>query len=148
MSWDVSPKWINSLNCESPKLSNSSFIRYSTAFTSWFVTLSICFILFAESIEKSLYRFLKSLNLSEGNSLSWLKGIWHKLIKYSTSTFILYFINADSEKYFCKLLVLELYLPSIGDIAVKELNVILKFLNWVQNYKIWIRWYLLYDIIS
>ena len=54
MSWDVNPKWINSLNSERDKSSNFSLIKYSTALTSWLVIDSISLILIASSEEKSV----------------------------------------------------------------------------------------------
>ena len=52
MSWDVRPKCINSLWSARPNLSNSSLMKYSTAFTSWFVMLSISLIRWASSCLK------------------------------------------------------------------------------------------------
>ena len=57
----------------------------------------------------------------------------HKAIKYSTSTKSRYFIKDSSEKYCLKFSVFWLYLPSIGDIAVKEVKSILHVLNEAAN---------------
>jgi hypothetical protein len=51
ISCDVSPKWINSPIFSSALPEILSFIKYSTAFTSWFVIFSISLILRASSIE-------------------------------------------------------------------------------------------------
>ena len=66
MSCEVNPKWINSLNSCSPNLSNSSLIKYSTAFTSWLVMLSMSLILWASLSLKFVYKSLNSENLLLG----------------------------------------------------------------------------------
>ena len=54
MSCEVSPKWMNSLCWDNPKLSNAFLMKYSTAFTSWLVTFSVSLIQSASSVEKFL----------------------------------------------------------------------------------------------
>ena len=66
MSCEVNPKWINSLNSCNPNLSNSSLIKYSTAFTSWLVMLSMSLILWASLSLKFVYKSLNSENLLLG----------------------------------------------------------------------------------
>ena len=62
------------------------------------------------------------------------KGISHKAIKYSISTFTLYFIKASSEKNGAKFATLLLYLPSIGEMAFKLVKDICKF--YIKNTKL------------
>ena len=50
MSWEVSPKWMNSLKACRPSSSNFSLSRYSTALTSWLVIFSMSLIRCASSM--------------------------------------------------------------------------------------------------
>ena len=60
ISWEVKPKWMNSLYLPKSSLSNSFLIKYSTALTSWLVVFSISLISLASSSEKCLYMLRKS----------------------------------------------------------------------------------------
>ena len=99
ISWDVNPKWINSLNSESDNSLNFSLMKYSTALTSWFVIDSISLILIASSEEKLEYIFLRVSNFSEGKWFNCVIELLQSAIKYSISTWIRNLINDDSEKY-------------------------------------------------
>ena len=130
ISWDVNPKWINSLNSESDNSSNFSLMKYSTALTSWFVIDSISLILIASSEEKLEYIFLSVSNFFEVKWFNCVIELLQSAMKYSISTWIRNLINDDSEKYCCSSCVFELYLPSIGLIASSGEN----FIFFLQNY--------------
>ena len=114
MSCDVSPKWINSENFSYPSISNFFFKKYSTAFTSWFVIVSIFFISRASLSLNSRYIFLKCLSFWLFQPLNSLISNLDREIKYSISIFSLYLISAFSEKKLDNAWTLSNYLRSFG----------------------------------
>ena len=99
MSCEVSPKCTNSLTSDRPNWSSFSFMKYSTALTSWFVVRSISFTFCASVSLKDSKIDLRSSGKSVGDTLlSCGNGNLHKAIKYSVSTRSRYRISAASEK--------------------------------------------------
>ena len=99
MSCDVKPKCIHSFSLAAFILSNSCFKKYSTAFTSWLVVSSICFICSASFKLKFSASASSCCFVSDDSIKNFLSP---RKIKYATSTFTRYFINAYSEKYLSK----------------------------------------------
>ena len=116
ISCDVSPKCMNSLCSERSLASNCSFIKYSTALTSWLVTASIDFILSASAVEKFSIIDLTDNLSSSVRLLSW-GTVSLNLRKYSISTNTRYLMRASSEKYCESGCVFLAYRPSIGEMA-------------------------------
>ena len=133
MSCEVKPKWTNSREDDKPKAFILSLIKYSTALTSWLVVFSISLTAKASDSEKFVYRLLNSGYSSLLTSESCGRGISQSEMKYSTSIFTLYLIKAASEKYCAKSFVTLLYLPSIGEIAVKVFNSMCKICLQIYN---------------
>jgi hypothetical protein len=86
MSWEVSPKWMNSRNADRPSRSKASLRKYSTALTSWLVVRSISFTRRASSMEKSRYILRRSSNRPGSRAARGGRGSSRRAMKYSTST--------------------------------------------------------------
>ena len=130
MSSDVQEKCINSLYfARWGYRSNFSLRKYSIALTSWLVVASMVLILSASSIEKLWKIESKNCYCSMIICISFSLWVvicsWNKSLNHSNSTNTLYLIKANSEKYCLRSCDYRAYLPSIGDIAVRVLTLVI-----------------------